>query len=188
MWEGISIVANPLITDNSWRARKVIIFPLRASSLCELVRRRDAQGHPTLGLFKPKAIDCLTITPESPVWTPNQIDALRQGHLFLRKPERELEKIPFSFSYEFRCDDTACSGHKMICTDWEIGEAYRKWKAEYGSQWEQKFRQRFESDMISKYDTHFYVGTVHRYPSTWIIVGLFYPPFQGETGQAELFH
>lgn len=26
-------------------------------------------------------------------------------------------------------------------------------------------------------DTHFYVGTVHRHPTEWIIVGLFYPPY-----------
>ena len=30
--------------------------------------------------------------------------------------------------------------------------------------------------MIEKFDTHFYVGTVHRNPKSWIIVGLFYPP------------
>jgi hypothetical protein len=35
-----------------------------------------------------------------------------------------------------------------------------------------------EDEMINKYDTHFYVGTVHRYPDVWIIVGLFYPPRQ----------
>ena len=28
----------------------------------------------------------------------------------------------------------------------------------------------------SALDTHFYVGTVHRFPATWIVVGLFYPP------------
>jgi hypothetical protein len=30
--------------------------------------------------------------------------------------------------------------------------------------------------MITKLDTHFYVGTVHKHPTEWIIVGLFYPP------------
>jgi hypothetical protein len=29
--------------------------------------------------------------------------------------------------------------------------------------------------MIEKNDTHFYVGTMHRHPDTWLIVGLFYP-------------
>jgi len=39
-----------------------------------------------------------------------------------------------------------------------------------------KFRQRYETEMIQKYDTHFYVGTMHGHPQVWIIVGLFYPP------------
>jgi hypothetical protein len=184
--DGIKIISE-VGTEGFWQARKNIVFPLKAPSLCDLVRRRDAHGYPTLGFFKPKSIDRLTIEADSPIWTANQTAALRQGHLFLEKPEKELEKIPFRFSYEFRCDDAACNGHKMICTDWEIGEAYRKWKAEYGDRWEGKFRQRFESEMISKYDTHLYVGTVHRYPGTWIIVGLFYPGRQPETGQGDLF-
>ncbi len=29
--------------------------------------------------------------------------------------------------------------------------------------------------MIRKYDTHFLVGTMHRNPASWIIVGVFYP-------------
>jgi hypothetical protein len=32
--------------------------------------------------------------------------------------------------------------------------------------------------MIEKFDTHFFVGTVHQHPQNWIIVGLFYPPKQ----------
>jgi hypothetical protein len=32
--------------------------------------------------------------------------------------------------------------------------------------------------MTEKYDTHFIVGTVHKHPKNWIIVGLFYPPKQ----------
>jgi hypothetical protein len=57
-------------------------------------------------------------------------------------------------------------------------EAYRRWRQDYGTNWEQAFRQRFEQEMIEKYDTHFMVGTVHQHPNNWIIVGLFYPPKQ----------
>lgn len=64
----------------------------------------------------------------------------------------------------------------MICTDWEMGQAYRAWRKQYGDQWEGKFRQRFEKEMIEKNDTHFFVGTIHQHPGSWIIVGLFYPP------------
>lgn len=56
-----------------------------------------------------------------------------------------------------------------------MGESYRKWRVEYGPNWEQKFRERYESDMM-KNDTHLYVGTVHRHPNIWIVVGLFFPP------------
>jgi len=30
--------------------------------------------------------------------------------------------------------------------------------------------------MIEKNDSHFFVGTIHQDPGSWIIVGLFYPP------------
>jgi hypothetical protein len=57
-----------------------------------------------------------------------------------------------------------------------MGEAWRNWRDQYGDKWEVKFRQRFETEMIEKLDTHFFVGTLKAYPNVWIIVGLFYPP------------
>jgi hypothetical protein len=180
--DSIRIISEPLSTANEWQARKNIVFPLRAHCLCCLMRQCKAHGHPTLGLFRPKVIESLVIRPENPGWTSAQLAVLRQGHLFDRMPDKELEKVPFSFRYHFRCDETECSGHKMICTDWEMGQAWRKWKAKYGEGWEAKFRQRYEQEMIQKNDTHFFVGTVHRHPETWIIVGLFNPPKPSKLG------
>jgi hypothetical protein len=57
----------------------------------------------------------------------------------------------------------------MSCTDWEMAEAYRPWQPQYEAEWEAKFRERLERDMIEKYDTHFMVGTVHKHPKNWII-------------------
>ncbi len=116
------------------------------------------------------------ITPDDADWTPAQLAILRQGHLFAEKPKQQLEKIPFKFQYRFFCEEDLCAGHTLICTDWEMAEAWRRWKSEYGDGWEAKFRQRFEEEMIEKYDTHFFVGTIHQHPKIWIIVGLFYPP------------
>jgi hypothetical protein len=56
-----------------------------------------------------------------------------------------------------------------------MGAAWWRWSRQYGSGWEDKFRQRFEIEMIQRFDTHFVVGTVHGHPHTWIIIGLFYP-------------
>jgi hypothetical protein len=178
--DGIKI-RSYLEPGKEWQARKEIILPLKAHCLCCLIKQRDAQQYPTLGIIKPKKIDRLIITPDSPTWTDGQLATLRQGHLFADQPKTELEKIPFKFQYKLWCDEPTCNSHTMICTDWEIGESWRKWSAEYGDKWEEKFRLRYEKEMIEKYDTHFYVGTVHQHPGTWIIVGLFYPPYS-ETG------
>ena len=53
-----------------------------------------------------------------------------------------------------------------------------------GNNWKQPFRSRFESEMISKNDTHLFVGNLHQFPTSWIVVGLFYPP---KLGMADLF-
>jgi hypothetical protein len=110
-------------------------------------------------------------------WSPSQQAILSQRSFgFGNEPKEELEKIPFNFLYDFSCDDANCKGHKMSCTDWEMAQAYRSWRRRYGDNWEGKFRERFEAEMVEKFATHFYVDTLHQHPENWIIVGLFYPP------------
>lgn len=167
-------------TTNDWAQRKTILKPLMRPSMCAIRKERDEREHPTLGLFRPRLIKRLIISPvDRPDWTPAQRAILRQKSFGFdaKAPKEELEKIPFDFFYEFVCDDPGCRrGHKMSCTDWEMAEAYRKWKKDYGARWEAPFRQRFEGEMINRFDTHFFVGTMHAHPKNWIIVGLFYPP------------
>ena len=94
-------------------------------------KRYDDQSYPTLGLFRPKIIQRLIIEAEDPNWSESQLAALRQGLLFEKGPDKELEKVPFSFRYQFLCDEGTCSGHRMICTDWEMGQSWRSWKSKY---------------------------------------------------------
>ena len=167
-------------TAPSWQARQRYIRPLVSRSLCELRRTQQQHGSPTLGIFKPGKISKLVIKPIDPNWNARQteaLNALNQGSLLPRAaPLQRLEKIPFEFSYSFQCADSACNGHTLMCTDWEMGQAYRAWHKEYGPGWEAKFRLRFEAEMTRKFDTHFFVGTLHQHPDNWIIVGLYYPP------------
>jgi hypothetical protein len=173
-----SIVIEPgvLSTADSWLARKQVVMPLESPSLCWLQAHRDACGSPTLGFFKPKEISRLTISSDTRRWSPAEIAPLGQYPLFGKSPEKMLEKIPYQFKYEFTCDDPGCRGHEMSCLDWEIRQSYRKWSRQYGPEWEEKFRQKYEIGMIERCDTHFFVGTLHQFPGTWVIVGLFYPP------------
>jgi len=174
--DGIRILSRPLSTADAWRARKRIVFPQLSASLCELIRNRNKNKHPTLGFFRPESIEALLISPaKSQTWTPEQQVVLRQQELFDKRPKQILEKIPFDFRYEFRCSDAQCPGHRLKCTDWELGESFRKWRPEYGEAWEAKFREKFEAYMIRR-DTHFFVGTLKARPHIWLICGLFYPP------------
>jgi hypothetical protein len=144
--------------------------------MCHIRREREENGSPTLGLFKPAEIERLIIEPTAAQWTVDQLRILQQETLFQKAPTNTLEKLSFNFKYKFRCAEFGCNGHEMSCTDWEMGQAYRQWRRDHGDDWEQAFRLKFEADMANKFDTHFFVGTVHKHQNNWIIVGLFYPP------------
>lgn len=175
-WDSIRVVSGVIPTDDAWRLRKEVVFPLRSASLCALQRAWAVEHRPTLGVFRPGAIERLHINSDSAQWSPEELAKLQRQDMFLRAPSTELEKVPYKFSYEFRCAEVECGGHKLMCTDWEMGQSYRRWRARYKVGWEDKFRARYETDMIQSCDTHFYVGTIHEHPGTWIVVGLFYPP------------
>jgi len=173
--DSIRLVGKPLSTSKNWQARKDIILPLAAPSLCYLERTR-AETEVTLAIFKPRIIRELIMEPEEyPGWTERDIEILSQQSMFDKKTVKPLEKIPLRFSYTFFCSESQCKGHRLSVTDWEMGEAYRKWRPKYGENWEQYFRQKFEHDVIYSFDTYFYVGTIRAHPDVWIIVGLFYP-------------
>jgi hypothetical protein len=129
--------------------------------MCDLQNLRNSQGHPTLGFVRAREIRRLEIEQDpDPDWTEQQLSRLRQFPLWGDAPASELEKIPFKFRYRYLCEHPDCSSHRMTCTDWEMGQA---------------FRQRFENEMATENDTHFFVGTNYQYPNAWIIVGLWYP-------------
>lgn len=166
----VQVLSKRLSTANYWQARKNIVLPLRKHCHCCIKRECAEKGYPTLGFFRPKMIKRLIIEADTPNWSEDQLRKLRQTDLFKTNPKTELEKVPFNFKYEFNCDESHCKGHTMSCVDWEMGQSWRKWKRQYGEGWKDKFRQKYETAMIEKNDTHFYVGTVHKYPGTWIIV------------------
>lgn len=169
----------------SWGARKDLVFPLKRHCLCCIKQEQETKGGnaPTLGIFKPAEIQRFSLEPAAPDWTSEQKAILNQQTLgFGNAPEQPLEKIPFDFKYAFRCDEAQCTGHSTKCLDWELYQAYRSWRQKYGDRWRTKFLLRFSDQMISKNDTHFYVGTIRAHPREWTIVGLFYPPFDPNLG------
>jgi hypothetical protein len=175
--DSITIMPVPIIpTSNNWEERKVILRPLTTSSLCYLQSERDQNKEPTLGFFKPRTITGFKIEPTKATWSESDLTRLRQYSMFGNIPKTELQKLPYVFSYDFKCSNPSCRGHELMCTDWELGASFWSWRYKYGSNWETKFRNKYETEMILGYDTHFFVGTLNNHPSEWIIIGLFYPP------------
>ena len=183
--DSIRVLMEPIPTKNIWQLRKDVLFPLKAHCLCCLERTRRAEHSPTLGLFRPRQITGFSIEKDDPNWSPSETERLNQYSMFEGAPSSPLEKIPFKFYYSFLCEDDSCNGHRLSCTDWELGQSYRQWRGKYGPGWEIAFRETFETQMILQNDTHFYVGTLRYHPNRWIIVGLFYPPREGENDRVE---
>ena len=184
--DSLEIVSDPISTRGNWSERKELVFPLKAHCLCCLQKQQKAHGSPTLGFFKPHKITSFSIErDDEDNWTARELETLNQLSIFENAPNHVLEKVPYHFYYNFRCDHSDCNGHSLSCTDWELEESYRSWSRKYGSKWEEKFRETYETRMVLGADTHFYVGTVRQHPNSWIIVGLFYPPKEERNGKAE---
>lgn len=95
-----------------------------------------------------------------------------------RKP---LEKIPYKFSYKFKCGHAECHGHTNMIEDWEVGQLYRSMRDKHGDGKIacDKVKDKFLNQICAPdRDTHFFVGTVAGYP-TWVILGTFWPKREG---------
>ena len=171
------ILGGQVDTKKNWAARRAIIEPLLARSIEDL-RDLHKEDGTSLGIIKPKHITRFYTKPaERPDWTPDELNKLQQQNFLLQSPAWILEKIPIEFRYQFECDDPRCTGHDLQCFDWEAGQAYRQWKRRYPDppRFEAAIMEKFGHQMIEVNDTHFFVGTMAAHPTTWTIVGLFYP-------------
>ena len=190
MCPGDFIKSNP----GNWKERARYALAKKAQSMEELRDRQEKDGT-SLGVFKPKKIKGLYISPDESEWKPTFKAELQQARIWetrtesLRNPPR---KIPFKFHYRFECDDPRCKGHKMMIEDWEVGALF--WKlVDQGKTHDEAaeaVKVKFLDELCGEdRDTHFFVGTVQAHPRSWVILGLFYPKVEHqplETGQLSL--
>ena len=162
--------------QKEWAERRRWIEPHIVKNFDALESRRQTTGE-TLGIVRPVKILALEITPEKQTdWTEDETIKLTREGLFdstetrARKP---LRKLPFAFHYRYQCEDGTEFRHRI--TDWEVGALYWNCVHLYGPNWEEKLRQKLETELPNK-DLMFLMGTIHRFPHQWLIVGLIYPP------------
>ena len=162
-------------TKAGWQARKEIVLSQPIHSMCEL--RDTPPTTKSLALIRPREVQDVIIKPVPREWNA-RIEA-RMQQLSLDGFERKaLEKIPYKFTYSFLCEAPRCKGHKMAVIDWEVGQLFRNCRDSSAN--EDVAVSKVRDALLTKCcgptkDTHFFVGTIHRF-GTWIIVGIFYPP------------
>ena len=109
--------------DKRWERRKEIILPARSKSFCQIID--DVKYKKSLGFFKPTDISF----EHKKSYSKNISQAVYHQLQLFNKKLKPIESIPYNFYYKFKCfGNTNCQGHILKILDWEINEAYRKWK------------------------------------------------------------
>jgi hypothetical protein len=170
------VVGDFIKTKKTWEERRRYIDPLVVESMCVAMRRQEKDGT-SLAAFRPGEVLDLLVDTDADAWDPDKAGIVAQPSLFM-PTNKGLEKIPFRFRYHYRCATPGCNGHKQSMIDWELAQSYRAWRDKYTEPvLLEKIRQRFLEEMCGeKKDTIFFAGTMHRYPTQFLVLGVFWPP------------
>lgn len=164
-----------LDTKQNWQERKKIVLPTISASFCRLLEETEIDK--SLGVFKPCDIEFSWRT--WPLESESKRRACYAQLCFWDKKKKAIEQIPFDFYYKFKCHSRPeCPGHELPIVDWEIGQAYRRWRYKYKGRDELllKIKQRWMDLMCSpRKDVYFYVGNMKRFRNHFMVLGVFYP-------------
>ena len=157
-----------------WRNRRRWVEALDVLTVNQLQEKYEV-NHTSLGVVVPTKVHDIKIEGIDSEWSEEDLGKLNQMSL-IGQFTHELKKIP-KFSYVFECGDDNKT-HRAMITDWEMGMRYiNTLKSNPDPSTAAEKVKSFYLKLMdrSKYDTRWFMGTVHPY-NTWIVVGLFYPP------------
>jgi len=175
--DSIRILGPQLSADDGWRERREIIekMPVRTVNQWKALY---ASNRTSIGIVRPVEMLDLEIEDADPEWKPEWQALFNQLTLFGDAP-RDLAKIPFKFSYVFRCEDND-TPHRAMIEDWELGVLYLKEREKKGSEYlaAKSVKEKYLDWMFSKdRDSLLFMGTTFPYNS-WVVIGVFYPSKQ----------
>jgi hypothetical protein len=190
--DSIRLVGEPIPSSDNWVHRSRYALAKASQSMEELHAKQE-QDKTSLGIFRPKEVFDLVVSPDDADWKAGFKAALMQQRLWEnRKASKEPpRKVPFKFQYKFACDDPRCkNSHQMMIEDWEVGALY--WRCVDGGATPAEacrlVKEKFLGQICaSDRDTHFYVGTVLAHPKSWVIIGVYWPKKTVAPAQDKLF-
>ncbi len=173
--DSIKIVKN-IDTKRNWEERKSHIMQLPIKSMCQFYKDLE-KNNISLALIKPERISFESIA-QKPSDKKRREECYAQLSFF-NKYKDDIEEIPYKFYYNFYCSgEKECQGHKLSICDWEIGQAYRNWRNKYDNEiiLLDKIKEKWmDISNTDKRDVYFYVGNMHRFPTNFLVLGVFYP-------------
>ncbi|MBN2183528.1 MAG: hypothetical protein JW715_16585 [Sedimentisphaerales bacterium] len=167
-------IMKQLNTKNKWAKRKEIILPAISLSFCQIIK--DIKLNRSLGIFKPSNVEFSF--KKASLHNTKKVEAPYKQYRLFDRQLKPLEQIPFSFYYKFNCyNEPKCKGHKLSIHDWEITEAYRRWRSRYPDQTIliQKIQEKWMYMCGPEKDVYFFVGNIWRRPKQFMVLGIFYP-------------
>lgn len=155
-------------TGNNWSERRQLVLPLEIASL-EDIYMLQQDIHVSMGLIKVRELLDFRMEPQTITQEPRQMS--------LFELLKDLEPIPYTFKYKFKCMAPDCRTHTMSIIDWEINQLYRT--ARQKCVGEQNIYDYIANNFVgrmfdSQKETYFYVGNHRRYPQTFMIGGVLY--------------
>ncbi len=182
----IRLIGAPLDTNNKWQKREEIFRRMPVRTVNELRSLYESEKV-SLGIVKPTEVIDLIVEDAEKDWKPEWQEIFDQFTLF-GTPPKPLKKIPFKFSYVFKCADNE-KPHKAMIEDWELGALYLGEESRLGTPEKAaaSVKKKYLDELCSKTkDTHFYMGTTFPWNS-WVCLGVYWPPVNPAREQRELW-
>lgn len=165
-------------TKDGWQKRRALIEHHIVESFSALETRRQLTGQ-TLGILRPTRLLGLDIESVAETnWTEKDLNNLSREGLFddVQTARPLLKKLPAGFYYRYEIEtEQGVEEKRHKITAWEAGALLWNCVQSHGPNWEEPFRQKLETEFAAK-DLMLLMGTIHRFPDQWLIVGLIYPP------------
>lgn len=173
-------------TDHAWAERRDLVSKLYGANMCDLIeanRSGSGPGRQSLAVVRPLDTPELVISERDAdqiaKWRRRAKGAKNRISLFdgpdISKPDFEV--VLWRFRYRFRCGKPGCNTHTQTIVDWEVAALWRR--VRHRPDWQELMRAKVEQEMWQGNDTVLFVGKQERYPSSFLVLGIFWPPDTG---------
>lgn len=171
-------------TKKKWATRRERVHSLGESVMCDLINTESPKlrsNASSLAVIRTREKPKLSISErdeeDKEKWEKHLKAIASQPSLFggpaTRKPA--LEYIPWDFHYHYYCLNSNCKGHTQSIIDWEVAALWRRVRGE--SDWKDQMKKKLCDEMwADNRDTVLFVGSHIRYPTTFLVLGVFWPP------------